>query len=83
MLSGRDETGLIERHRGLGLYKADGMGRDLGSGLGDEGGNAPIGAGVAIAALLLGETLGPRDILGVAIIAGGILAVQVSRQRRA
>ncbi|HCQ59141.1 MULTISPECIES: DMT family transporter [unclassified Sulfitobacter] len=39
--------------------------------------------GVAIAALLLGETLGPRDILGVAIIAGGILAVQVSRQRKA
>ena len=38
--------------------------------------------GVAIAALLLGETLGPRDILGVAIIAGGILAVQVSRQRK-
>ncbi|MEP3688216.1 MAG: DMT family transporter [Sulfitobacter dubius] len=38
--------------------------------------------GVAIAALLLGETLGPRDILGVAIIAGGILAVQISRQRK-
>ncbi|QUJ76087.1 DMT family transporter [Sulfitobacter albidus] len=36
--------------------------------------------GVAIAALLLGEALGPRDILGVIIIAAGILAVQVSRQ---
>ena len=35
--------------------------------------------GVAIAALLLGERLGPLDILGVAIIAAGILAVQVSR----
>jgi drug/metabolite transporter (DMT)-like permease len=39
--------------------------------------------GVAIAAALLGETLGPADILGVAIIAGGILAVQLSRQRAA
>lgn len=38
--------------------------------------------GVAIAALLLGERLGPRDILGVAIITVGILAVQVSRQRK-
>ena len=38
--------------------------------------------GVAIAALLLGEPLGGRDILGVAIIALGILAVQISRQRR-
>jgi drug/metabolite transporter (DMT)-like permease len=37
--------------------------------------------GVAIAAALLGETLGPADILGVAIIAGGILAVQLSRAR--
>jgi len=37
--------------------------------------------GVAIAALLLGEMLGPRDIIGVIIIAAGILAVQVSRQR--
>jgi drug/metabolite transporter (DMT)-like permease len=39
--------------------------------------------GVAIAALLLGEALGPRDIIGVAIIAAGILAVQISRQRTA
>lgn len=39
--------------------------------------------GVAIAALLLGEALGPRDILGVIVIAGGILAVQISRQRTA
>jgi drug/metabolite transporter (DMT)-like permease len=36
--------------------------------------------GVAIAALLLGERLGPLDMLGVAVIAGGILAVQLSRQ---
>lgn len=39
--------------------------------------------GIAIAALLLGEALGPRDILGAAIIAAGILAVQISRQRKA
>ena len=38
--------------------------------------------GVAIAALLLGEALGWLDILGVAIIAGGILAVQLSRAAR-
>lgn len=38
--------------------------------------------GVAIAALLLGERLGPRDVMGVAIIAAGILAVQLSRQRK-
>jgi drug/metabolite transporter (DMT)-like permease len=37
--------------------------------------------GVAIAAALLGETLGPVDIAGVAIIAAAILAVQVSRQK--
>ena len=36
--------------------------------------------GVAIAAVLLGERLGPRDILGVAIITAGILAVQLARQ---
>ncbi len=35
--------------------------------------------GVAIAAVLLGERLGPFDILGVAVIAAGILAVQVAR----
>jgi drug/metabolite transporter (DMT)-like permease len=39
--------------------------------------------GVAIAALLLGERLGPLDIAGVAVIAGGILAVQLSRQTTA
>jgi drug/metabolite transporter (DMT)-like permease len=39
--------------------------------------------GVAIAAVLLGEALGPRDVVGVAIIAAGILAVQLSRQRKA
>ncbi|MGR3637206.1 MAG: DMT family transporter [Shimia sp.] len=36
--------------------------------------------GVAIAAMILGETLGFFDILGVAIIATGILAVQLSKQ---
>lgn len=35
--------------------------------------------GVAIAALILDETLTGIDILGVAIIAGGILAVQLAR----
>ncbi|MES2845482.1 MAG: DMT family transporter [Pseudomonadota bacterium] len=35
--------------------------------------------GVLIAALLLGETVGPLDILGVAIVAAGILAVQLAR----
>lgn len=35
--------------------------------------------GVAIAALLLGESLGLLDIVGVAIITLGILAVQISR----
>jgi drug/metabolite transporter (DMT)-like permease len=38
--------------------------------------------GVAIAALLLNEALGARDILGVAIITLGILAVQISRQKK-
>ncbi|GFE64354.1 DMT family transporter [Litoreibacter roseus] len=37
--------------------------------------------GVAIAAVLLGERLGAFDILGVAVIAGGILAVQLARQK--
>lgn len=36
--------------------------------------------GVAVAAALLGETIGPLDALGVAIVAGGILAVQLSRR---
>ncbi len=36
--------------------------------------------GVAIAALLLGEKLGPLDAVGVAIATLGILAVQLSRQ---
>jgi drug/metabolite transporter (DMT)-like permease len=35
--------------------------------------------GVTTGALLLGERLAPLDLLGVAIIAGGILAVQWSR----
>ncbi|WP_299298829.1 DMT family transporter [uncultured Tateyamaria sp.] len=38
--------------------------------------------GVAIAALLLGERLGPLDVIGVVIIAAGILAVQLSRQAK-
>ncbi|MEO0931073.1 MAG: DMT family transporter [Pseudomonadota bacterium] len=36
--------------------------------------------GVAIAAALLGERIGALDIVGVIIIAAGILAVQVSKQ---
>jgi len=36
--------------------------------------------GVMIAAVLLGEALGPRDMLGVAVIALGILAVQWSKR---
>lgn len=38
--------------------------------------------GVAIAAVLLHEPLGRLDVIGVAIIAFGILAVQLSRQSR-
>ncbi|SMC51278.1 DMT family transporter [Primorskyibacter flagellatus] len=36
--------------------------------------------GVATAAVLLGEAIGPLDVLGVAIIAAGILAVQIAKQ---
>ncbi|MGJ8602482.1 MAG: DMT family transporter [Marivita sp.] len=36
--------------------------------------------GVAIAALILSEGLGLTDVIGVVIITGGILAVQLSRQ---
>ncbi|MBY6066267.1 DMT family transporter [Leisingera aquaemixtae] len=36
--------------------------------------------GVAVASVLLGEKLGPLDLLGVAIVTGGILAVQLARQ---
>jgi drug/metabolite transporter (DMT)-like permease len=39
--------------------------------------------GVAIAALLLGERLGPLDLIGVGIVMLGILAVQLSRQKPA
>ena len=39
--------------------------------------------GVAIAAALLGESLGANDMIGVVVIMGGILAVQLSRQRAA
>ena len=38
--------------------------------------------GVAIAALLLGETLGHLDFIGVAVITAGILAVQLSKTRQ-
>lgn len=38
--------------------------------------------GVAIAAVLLGERLSARDILGVAVITLGILAVQLARARK-
>lgn len=38
--------------------------------------------GVLIAAILLGERLGPLDVVGVAIVALGILAVQLSRAPR-
>jgi len=38
--------------------------------------------GVAIAAVILGEQLGLREMLGVAVIMGGILAVQLSKQKR-
>ena len=37
--------------------------------------------GVAIAAMFLSEKLGPLDLVGVIIITGGILAVQVSKQK--
>lgn len=37
--------------------------------------------GVAIAALILGEGIGMTDVIGVAIIAAGILAVQLSKQQ--
>ncbi|MEX0286619.1 MAG: DMT family transporter [Paracoccaceae bacterium] len=37
--------------------------------------------GVAIAAVLLGETLGLLDAIGVLIVTAGILAVQLSRQK--
>ncbi|HMB47134.1 MAG TPA: DMT family transporter, partial [Afifellaceae bacterium] len=39
--------------------------------------------GVAVAALVLGETIGLRDIAGVVIVAAGILAVQISRRSKA
>ncbi|QQA43032.1 DMT family transporter [Pelagovum pacificum] len=37
--------------------------------------------GVAIAAVVLGEAIGASDLVGVAIIAAGILAVQLARQK--
>ena len=39
--------------------------------------------GVAVAAALLGEKLGALDVLGVAIVTVGILAVQLSKQKPA
>ena len=39
--------------------------------------------GVAVAAVFLGERLGLLDIVGVAIVTAGILAVQLARQRPA
>lgn len=39
--------------------------------------------GVAVAAITLGERIGPFDILGVGIIMGGILAVQLAKARPA
>jgi probable blue pigment (indigoidine) exporter len=36
--------------------------------------------GVATAAFVLGEAIRPLDVLGVAVVMAGILAVQVSRQ---
>lgn len=38
--------------------------------------------GVLVAAVVLGEHLGPNDMLGVAIVAAGILMVQMSRARK-
>lgn len=38
--------------------------------------------GVAVAAVLLGEKIAPLDVVGVVVIAAGILAVQVSRAAR-
>lgn len=37
--------------------------------------------GVAVAAVVLGEALGPLDVIGVGVIMVGILAVQLSRQQ--
>ncbi|EPX77727.1 DMT family transporter [Litoreibacter arenae] len=37
--------------------------------------------GVGIAAVLLGESIGMTDLIGVLIIAGGILAVQLAKQK--
>lgn len=39
--------------------------------------------GVAVAALILGEAVAARDLLGVAIIMAGILAVQIARRASA
>ena len=36
--------------------------------------------GVAVAAWLLGERMGPLDLIGVVVVAAGILAVQLAKQ---
>ena len=38
--------------------------------------------GVLIAALVLGEAIGPRDVIGVVVVAAGILMVQLAKVRR-
>jgi len=38
--------------------------------------------GVLVAALVLGEQIGPNDMIGVAIVAAGILMVQLSKARK-
>lgn len=38
--------------------------------------------GVLVAAVVLGEAIGPNDMIGVAIVAAGILMVQLSRARK-
>ena len=37
--------------------------------------------GVLVAAVVLGEKMGAWDVIGVAIVAAGILAVQLSKQK--
>jgi drug/metabolite transporter (DMT)-like permease len=38
--------------------------------------------GVLVAAVVLGEAIGPNDMIGVAIVAAGILMVQLSKARK-
>ncbi|MGR3321900.1 MAG: DMT family transporter [Pseudooceanicola sp.] len=39
--------------------------------------------GVLVAAIVLGEQVGPRDMIGVAVVAAGILMVQLAKARKA